>query len=72
MRTGSRGEYLGRDGNGKWKRLYIEELHSLYHQPIIVRVAKSKRIRSAGHVARMEEGSIVLKMLTGTPQEREH
>ena len=46
-----------RDENGEWRRLHNEELHSLYLSPNIVRVIKSRRLRWAGHVARMEEGS---------------
>ena len=37
---------------------------------IIVRVIKSRRLRWAGHVARMEEGRSAFKSLTGTPAER--
>ena len=44
-----------RDENGEWRRLHNEELHSLYRSPNIVRVIKSRRLRCAGHVARMEE-----------------
>ena len=40
---------------GEWRRLRNEELHSLYRSPNIVRVIKSRRLRWAGHVARMEE-----------------
>ena len=36
--------------------------------PNIVRVIKSSRLRWAGHVARMEEGRSVLKILTGKPK----
>ena len=35
--------------------MHNEELHSLYCLPNIVRVIKSRRLRWAGHVARMEE-----------------
>jgi hypothetical protein len=42
-------------------------LHSLYRSPNIVRVIKSRRLRWAGHVARMEEGWSTFKMLKGTP-----
>ena len=42
-----------REDNGKWRRLHNEELHSLYRSPNIVTVMKSKRLRWAGHVARM-------------------
>ena len=44
-----------RDDNGEWRRLHNEELHSFYHSPNIVRVIKSKKLRWAGHVARIEE-----------------
>ena len=50
-----------RDENGEWRRFQIEELHSLYHSPNIVRVIKSTRLRWAGHVARMEEGRSAFK-----------
>ena len=33
----------------------------------MVRLIKSRRLRQAGHVARMEEGRSAFKMLTGTP-----
>jgi hypothetical protein len=38
---------------GSWRRLHNEELHNLYSSPIIIRMTKSRRIRWAGHVARM-------------------
>jgi len=41
-----------RDEKGEWRRLHIEELHSLCHSPNIVRVIKSERLRWAGHVVR--------------------
>ena len=44
-----------RDENGEWKSLHHEELHSLYRSLNIVRVIKSRRLRWAGHVVRMEE-----------------
>ena len=50
---------------GKWRRLQNDELHSLYCSPNIVRVIKSKRLRWAGHVARMEEGRSAFKILIG-------
>ena len=40
---------------------------SLYRSPNIVRVIKSRRLRWAGHVARMGEGRSALKILTGKP-----
>ena len=45
------------DANEEWRRLYNEELHSLYRSPNIVRLIKSRKLRWTGHVARMEKGS---------------
>ena len=42
-----------------------EELNDLYSSPNIVRVIKSRRMRWAGHVARMEERRGVHKVLVG-------
>jgi hypothetical protein len=39
--------------DGSWRKLHNDELHSLYSLPNIVRVIKSRRMRWAGHVARM-------------------
>jgi hypothetical protein len=41
---------------GGWKKFYNEELSNLYSLPNIVRVVKSRRMRWAGHVARMGGG----------------
>ena len=40
---------------GEWRRLHNGELNDLYSSPNIVRVIKSRRMRWAGHVARMGE-----------------
>jgi hypothetical protein len=39
-----------------------------YSSPNIVRVIKSKRMKWAGHVARMEEGKGVYRVLVGRPE----
>ena len=61
-----------KDKNVEWGRLHIEELHSLYRSPNIVRVIKSRRLRWASNVARMEENGNTFKMLTGKRTERDH
>jgi hypothetical protein len=38
---------------GVWRKVHNEELHNLYSSPSIVRIIKSRRMRWAGHVARM-------------------
>ena len=38
---------------GKWRKLHSEELNDLYCSPNIIRVIKSRRMRWAGHVARV-------------------
>ena len=50
------------------EKLHNEEINDLYSSPNIVRVTKSRRMRWAGHVARMEEGRGVQKVLVGKPE----
>ena len=58
-----------RDGvRGEWRKLHNEELHDLYCSSNIVRVIKSRRMRWTGHVARMEEGRCVHKVLVAKPE----
>jgi hypothetical protein len=42
-----------REEDGSWRKLYNAELHILYSSQNIVTVIKSRRLRWAGHVARM-------------------
>jgi len=53
---------------GEWRRLHNEELNDLYSSPNIVRVIKSRRMRWAGHVARMGEERWVYRVLVGKPE----
>ena len=65
MGWGCWGEYLGpkRDGvTGEWRKLHNEELNDLYSSLNIVRVITLRRMRWAGHVARMEEGRVMHKV----------
>jgi hypothetical protein len=57
-----------REEDGSWRKLHNDELHSLYSSPSIVRVIKSRRMRWAGHVARMGEGRGVYRVLVGRPE----
>jgi hypothetical protein len=54
--------------DGSWRKLHNDELHNLYPSPNIVRVIKSRRMRWAGHVARMGEGRGVYRVLVGRPE----
>jgi transcription termination factor 2 len=57
-----------RDGvMGGWRKLHNEELHNLYSSPSIIRIIKSRRMRWAGHVARMEKRN-VYRLLVGKPE----
>jgi hypothetical protein len=57
-----------REEGGSWRKLHNDELHSLYSSPNIVRAIKSRRMRWAGHTARMEEGRGVYRVLVGRPE----
>src|SRR5215475_15456258 len=52
---------------GEWRKLHNEEPNDLYSLPNIVRVVKSRRMRWAGHVARMGEDRDVHRVLVGRP-----
>ena len=53
---------------GEWIKLYDEELNDLYCSLNIVRVTKSRRMRWASHVARMEERRGVYRVFVGNPE----
>ena len=55
---------------GEWRKVPNEELRDLYSSPNIVRVIKSRRMRWAGHVARMGEDRGVHRVLVGKPEGR--
>jgi hypothetical protein len=51
----------------EWRKLHNEELRDLYSLPNIVRMVKLRRMRWAGHVARMGEGRGVHRVLVEKP-----
>jgi hypothetical protein len=53
---------------GEWRKLHNEELNDLYSLPNIVRVVKLRRMKWAGHVARMGENRGVHRVLVGKPE----
>ena len=56
------------DVAGEWRKIHNEELRDLYFLHNIVRVVKSRRMRWAGHVARMGEGTGMHRVLVGKPE----
>jgi hypothetical protein len=49
----------------EWRKLHSEELRDLYSSPSIIRIIKSRRMRWAGHVARMGEKRNAYRLLVG-------
>jgi hypothetical protein len=58
--------------NEEWKKLHSGELHNLYSSPNIIRQAKSRRMRWARHVARMERREKCAGFCWEGPRERDH
>jgi hypothetical protein len=50
------------------RKLHNEELHKLYSFPSIIRIINSRRMRWAGHVARMWENRNAYRILVGKPE----
>jgi hypothetical protein len=57
---------------GGCRKLHNEELHGLYSSPSIIRVIKARRMRWAGHVARMGEVRDAYNILVGRREGRDH
>ena len=55
------------EGTREWRKLHNEELNDLYRSPNIVRVIKSRIMRWANHVARMDVRRDVYRVLVGKP-----
>jgi hypothetical protein len=56
------------EATGEWRRLHNEELNILYSSPNIIRVIKSRRMRWAGHAARMGEKRGAYRILVARPE----
>jgi hypothetical protein len=56
---------------GDWRNLHNEELHNLYSSPSIIRMIKSRRMRWAGHVARMWEEEKGIQDIVGKARRKE-
>jgi hypothetical protein len=50
---------------GDWRKLHNEELHNLHSSPNIIRMIKSRRMRWAGHAARLREKRNAYRILSG-------
>jgi hypothetical protein len=61
-----------REEDGSSRKLQNDELHSLYSSHNIVRMIKSRRMRWAGHVARMGRGEVFTGFWLGGPKARDH
>jgi len=57
--------HKGDEVTGEWKKPHNEEPKDLYSSPDIVRVIRSRRMRWAGHIARMWEKRNVYRVLVG-------
>jgi hypothetical protein len=53
---------------GEWRKLHNNELNDLYSSPSVIRIIKSRRMRWAGHVARMVEKLNAYRLLVGKPE----
>jgi hypothetical protein len=53
---------------GGWRKLHNEELHNMYSSLSIIRMIQSRRMRWAGHIARMGEKENAYRILVGKPE----
>jgi hypothetical protein len=58
----------GDEVTGEWRTLHNEELRVLYSSPSIIRIIKLRRVRWAGHVARMVAKRNAYRLLVGKPK----
>jgi hypothetical protein len=57
---------------GEWRKFHIEELRDLYSSPSIIRIITSRRMRLAGHVARMGRRGTRIEYWWESQRERDH
>jgi hypothetical protein len=57
---------------GEWRKLHNKELHDLYSSPSIIIIIKSRRMRWAGHVARMGRRGRRIGYWLESQRERDH
>jgi hypothetical protein len=57
---------------GVWRKLHNKELQDLYSSPSIIRIIKSRRMRWAGHVARMGKRGTRINYWWESQRERDH
>jgi hypothetical protein len=57
---------------GEWRKLHNEDLRDLYSSPSIIRIIKPRRMRWAGHIARMGEKRNTHRLLWESQRKRDH
>jgi hypothetical protein len=57
---------------GEWRRLHTEELQALYFSQNIIRVVRSRKLRWAGHVARMGASRAAYRVCWGNLKKGDH